>query len=93
MIFFNDAGNDTNNLLTQSTMLNPFETRLNTHLYRIEPCCEDCIMYKVFEGGKKLFTLEMGAGGNWKTVEAEVIPADKALMAEIGAAIMKHYTF
>ena len=74
-------------------MQKAFEIRLDAHTYRIEPCCEDCIMYKVFEGGEKLFTLEMSADANWKTVEAEVIPPGEALIAEIGNAIMKHYSY
>ena len=75
-------------------MLNPFVVRISKRDYRIETVCDaDSIMYKVFEGGGKLFTLEMAADANWKTVEAEVILADQALIAEIGDAIMKHYTF
>ena len=49
-------------------------------------------MYKVFEGGKKLFTLEMGADANWKTLEVEVIPGHETLIAEIGNAVIKQYT-
>jgi hypothetical protein len=33
----------------------------------------------------------MSADGTWKTLEANVIPIDKALIAEIGDAIIKHY--
>ena len=73
-------------------MQKAFEIRLDAHIYRIEPCCEDCIMYKVFEGGKKLFTLEMGADANWKTLEVEVIPGHETLIAEIGNAVIKQYT-
>jgi len=50
-------------------------------------------MHEVFTDTEKLFSLEMGADANWKTVEPEVILADQALIAEIGDAIMKHYTF
>jgi hypothetical protein len=75
-------------------MLNPFEIRIDTHTFQIKPHCEkDCIMYEVFRGSEKLFTLEMAADGNWKTVEAEVMSVHEALIAEIGDAIMKHYTF
>ena len=72
-------------------MLNPFEIRIDTHPYRIKPCCEDCIIYEVFTGTEKLFILEMGADANWKTVEEKVIPGREALIGEIGNAIMMHY--
>ena len=75
-------------------MLNPFVVRIHKRDYRIETVCDaDSIMHEVFTDTEKLFSLEMGADANWKTVEPEVMLADQALIAEIGDAIMKHYTF
>jgi len=73
---------------------NPFVVHVNEHKYRIEPICDvDCIWYEVFTDSGKLFTVEMGADGKWKTLEANVFAIDKALISEIGKSIIKYYTF
>jgi hypothetical protein len=69
-----------------------FVIDLGNKTYRIIPYCEtDCTTYEILTTCEKLFTLKMSADGTWKTLEANVIPIDKALIAEIGDAIIKHY--
>ena len=75
-------------------MLSPFLITIHNHNYLILPFCnDDCIMYEVIIGNEKLFILEMAADGSWKTVEADVMPANKVSVAAIGNAITKHYTY
>ena len=70
-----------------------FVIHLHSNNYQIKPYCEvDCTNYEVFTFREKLFTLQMSADGSWKTVEGNVIPINKALIAQIGDAIRKHYT-
>jgi hypothetical protein len=68
-----------------------FFIHLHDNDYRIKPFCEvDCMMYEVFTNCDKLFTLHIGADGNWKTHEANVIPINENLINEIGDAIANH---
>ena len=75
------------------TMEESFVIHLHNNTYQVKPYCEvDCTTYEVLTFCEKLFTLQMGADGNWKTLEANVIPINQALIADIGEAITKHYT-
>ena len=74
-------------------MKKSFAVEVYNKTYFINPLCEsECMMYEVSTACEKLFTLQVGADGNWRTNEPDIIPINKDLIAEIGDAIGRHYT-
>jgi hypothetical protein len=70
----------------------PFFDRLPTLEKKNRYSSSDSGTYQVFTFCEKLFTLQISTDGNWKTLEANVILINKALITEIGDVMTKNYT-